>query len=62
MSEIITGAFIRIERQGKWVSLDIASLTDGELDILEKSQPERGWLWAKFLAGWIRDNIVAEEK
>jgi len=54
----ITGAFIRIERDGKWVNLDIVCLTDEELADLEKSQPDRGWMWAKFLSGWIRDNVI----
>lgn len=56
----MTGAYIRIERDGKWQSIEIDQLTDEELESFSKQQPEDGWKWAKFLAGWIRDNIVGE--
>lgn len=52
----MTGAFVRIQRNGGWSSFEIDQLTDDELEELEKSQPEKGWVWAKFLAIWIRDH------
>ena len=52
-----TGMYIRTLRDGKWQNLDIAELTDSELDQLEEQQPFRGWLWTKALARWIRDNV-----
>ena len=55
----MTGTYVRIERDGKWQSIEIDQLTDAELDTFAAAnhQLERGWTWAKFLAKWIRDNI-----
>jgi hypothetical protein len=52
----MTGYYVRIQRDGKWQALDIATLTDEELERLEKP-PEKGWPWAIALARWIRDNV-----
>jgi hypothetical protein len=54
----MTEAYVRTFRHGKWQSVQIDQLTDDELDQLEKDQPDRGWVWAKFLTKWIRDNVV----
>lgn len=56
----MTGAFVRAERDGKFQSIDITDLTNEEFDELAKRLPESGWKWAKFLAGWIRDNVDKE--
>jgi len=56
-----TGAYIRLERDGKFVPVEIDQLTDEELETLERNCPEHGWLWAKFLAAWIRDHVIEEE-
>lgn len=57
-----TGYFIRAKtNDGRWISADIATLTDPELDQLEKDYPERGWMWAKALAAWIRDKVDIDE-
>lgn len=54
----ITGAYVRVRHDGRWVDLDIAELTDKELDILfMHTTAEKNAYWAKFLAGWIRDNV-----
>ncbi len=53
----MTGAYLRMKRNGKWENIEIDQLTNEELDDLEKQQPTRGWIWAKFLAMWIRDTI-----
>jgi len=53
----MTGAYVRIKRDGKWQSIEIEELTEDELDIFSASQPGDGWKWAKFLAKWIRENI-----
>jgi len=56
---MITGAYIRIERDGRWMNVEINTLTDAELDqFAERQGPDRGWIWAKFLAKWIRDHVV----
>ena len=54
----MTGAYLRILRDKKWQNIEIDQLTDQELDELEREQKEKGWIWAKFLAKWIRDNII----
>ena len=56
----MTGAYLRVKRD-KWENIEIDQLTDQELDQLEKDQPARGWVWAKFLAKWIRENIKEAE-
>lgn len=52
----MTGHTLTIQRDGTYQDLDIAELTDDELDELEARQPGAGWQWAKFLAAWIRDH------
>lgn len=55
----ITGAFVRIMRNGKAYNLEIIELTDKELDAYFDEQPPLAVKrWARFLAGWIRDHIV----
>ena len=56
----MTGAYLRVNRDGKWCNVEIDAMTDNELDELEVSQSERGWLWAKFLAKYIRDEIAPQ--
>lgn len=57
----ITGAYVRVMRDGRALNLEINELTDRELDRYFESQPplvvQR---WARFLAGWIRDNVKNE--
>lgn len=54
----MTGAYVRIKRDGKWGSIEFDQLTDQEMGDFAMSQPiEKGWVWAKFFAKWIRDNI-----
>ncbi len=53
----MTGAFVRIQRCGEWKSIEIDQLSDTELREFSESQPDKGWMWARFLASWIRDNI-----
>lgn len=53
----MTGAFLRIQRDGKWQNIEVDQLTDEELDRVAKEQPERGWVWAKFLVKFIRENV-----
>ena len=52
-----TGAHLRIMRGNEWDNVEIDQLTDQELEQVEREQPDRGWVWAKFLAKWIRDNV-----
>lgn len=56
----MTGAYLRIRRDNRWLSIEIDQLTDDELDQLAKDQPERGWVWAKFLAKWINEHVKEE--
>ena len=60
MSDIddnVTGAFVRIKRDDRWQAIDIATMTEEELIQLSEDQPARGWIWAIFLASWVRDNV-----
>lgn len=56
-----TGAYVRIQREGKWVNVEIDQMTDAELDTFEFDHPSQGSRWAKFLAKWIRDNVQVED-
>lgn len=61
----MTGDYVRIMRDGRWINVEIDQLTDAELDDLEQESSrspgivhaDRGWAWAKSLASWIRDNV-----
>jgi len=46
----MTGAFVRIKRDGKWKNIEIDCLTDDELLQFSIDLPNDGWKWAKFLA------------
>ncbi len=58
----MTGAYIRIQRNGKWQPVECDQFTDEELEKYASEHPEDGWRWAKFLAAWIRDNVKEEQK
>lgn len=51
-----TGAYVRIQRDGRWVNVDFVELTNEEMEAFFLEHPEDGAKWACFLAKWIRDN------
>lgn len=54
----MTGFFVRICRAGKWQPVDVAEMTDDELDVFfDTFDVERARSWAKSLAKWIRDHV-----
>ena len=54
----MTGYYVRVQRGGRFQSLEITELTPEEFDRLaEASPPEAGWMWAKALAKWIHQNV-----
>ena len=57
MNKNITGAYVRVNREGKWQSIDIACLSDQELDEFFASDPDPK-RWAVFLSKWIRETIA----
>lgn len=51
----ITGAYVRVMRDGRALNLEINELTDDELSRYFDGQPPVAVKrWARFLAGWIR--------
>ena len=56
-----TGYLVRIHRGGAWLNLDVAELTDDELETWAArgmaERPTMGWAWAKSLAAWVRDHV-----
>lgn len=57
----MTGAYVRVQRDGRWENVEIDQLTYDELtEFFERCEPERRTMWARFLAVWIRDNVVVE--
>jgi hypothetical protein len=57
----MTGAYVRIQRDGNWRSIEFDQLTYQEMDAFAEDNPNDGWKWAIFLAQWIRDNISNHE-
>lgn len=58
----MTGAYLRTKRGERWINVEVDQLTDAELNELETHEgPEQGWVWAKFLAKWIRENVRESE-
>lgn len=57
----MTGAYIRIQRDGHWQNIEIDQLTDKELDDFAFAHGADGWKWARFLVAWIRDNVREPE-
>lgn len=57
----MTGAFVRIERNGKFENIEFENLTEEEMKAFASKQPERGWQWAIALAKWIKENVKEEQ-
>lgn len=58
----MTGFNVRIERDGVGKTLDVAELTDAELQEFFEGQPQNRLVrWSMRLAAWIRDNVEVEE-
>jgi hypothetical protein len=58
----MTGLYVRIERDGRDVALEIDELTDAELDqwletVHHPDPTDLGYRWAVALAKWIRDQV-----
>lgn len=54
----MTGIYVRIERDGRWLNLEVEQLTNAELTVFFASMDApRLRSWARTLAGWIRDNV-----
>lgn len=54
---MITGYFVRVERAGKFLSLDIAELSESEIKrVFKDEKPEKLINWIVALAHWARDN------
>lgn len=60
----MTNAFVRVKREdGDFEPVEIDQLTDDEMSgFIASQKPEDGWRWARFLAAWVRDNIIKEAK
>jgi hypothetical protein len=58
----MTGAYVRIYREGSWQAVEFDQLTDSEMNEFADRLPDDGWKWAKFLAQWIRDQVKEEEQ
>ena len=58
----MTGTFVRIKRDHKFINVEFDQLTDDEMDEFAGQNPKDGWKWAKFFAKWIRDNLEEGEE
>ena len=58
----MTGAYVRVKRNGKWVNIEFELLTDKEMEEFARDSPDDswrddGWRWAIFFAKYLRDKI-----
>ncbi len=54
----MTGAYVKILKNGKYEPIENDQLTDKEMDdFLFGMHRERLKKWVRFLAAWIRDNV-----
>jgi hypothetical protein len=57
----MTGALIRIERDGRWQNIEIDQLTDAELERFLAGQDVVSlYRWTRLLARWIRNHVQEE--
>lgn len=58
MDEHITGYYVRVRRDGKAQSLDIACLTEPEIrEFFSTQDKDRVVQWVAALAGWIQGAV-----
>ena len=52
----MTGAYVRIERDGKWENIEVEHLTDAELyGFMERQQPKRVFQWLQMTCQALRE-------
>jgi hypothetical protein len=56
----VTGIYVRIKRGGKLVNVDIATLTNEELDAFIEGEPKAGWRMVRALVIFIREYMAQE--
>lgn len=55
----MTGIYMRVLRDGKWQSLDIAELTQDELTaVFEPASKERVIMFLAAVTKWMREHLV----
>ena len=54
----MTGAWVRVQRNGRWTEVELENLTENELNRLEVTRPEMGWQWTRFLVRFLRENVM----
>jgi hypothetical protein len=58
-----TGYYVRIERNNKWLSLDIAELTQEELlDFFSRMEPDKMMSWIAALLEFIHKRVIDVEE
>jgi len=53
----MTGAYMRVKRNGKMCNVEFELLTDKEMAQFASADPEIGWKWAIFFAKYLRDKV-----
>lgn len=55
----ITGIYVRVQRDGTWQNLDIATLTDDELEaFFWRCDLDRARTWCIGLCKWMREHLL----
>lgn len=58
-----TGFYVRVKRDGKPQTVDVAELDNRELrEFFEREDPAKVCRWAQSLAAWIRDNVSVKSE
>jgi hypothetical protein len=59
----MTGIYIRANRGGKWVSVEIESLSEAELrEAFETADKDRVIVFFAAVTKWMRENITSAEQ
>jgi hypothetical protein len=53
----MTGAYVRIERDGRWQNIELDQLTEAELGAFATAHPEDADKWLTFLVRWVRERV-----
>jgi hypothetical protein len=58
----MTGIYMRVKRDDKWQSLDIAELTEEELrEAFKEADKDRVLMFLAAVTKWVRENLVPAE-
>lgn len=58
----MTGAYVRVQRDGRWQNVEYDQLTDEELEQwMAEMDADEARKWLRFSVKWMRDNVYQAE-